>query len=83
MFSIYVDPKRIDPEHVFDADVSRYIAYFKSAKPVKGVNEVLVPGEPERAVRAERTANGVPLSDETWGAICGAAKSVGASVPKV
>ncbi len=83
MFSIYVDPKRIDPEHVFDADVGRYIAYFKSAKPVKGVKEVLVPGEPERAMRAERMKNGAPLSDETWGAICGAAKRVGASAPKV
>ena len=82
MFSIYVDPKRIDPEHVFDADVARYIAYFKSAKPVDGVSEVLVPGEPERAMRAERTKNGVPLSDETWGAINAAAKRVGASVPK-
>jgi hydroxycarboxylate dehydrogenase B len=81
MFSIYVDPKRIDPQHVFDADVASYIGYFKSAKPVKGVSEVLVPGEPERAMRAERTKNGVPLSDETWGAIKGAARKVGASVP--
>ena len=83
MFSIYVDPKRIDPQHVFDADVSSYIAYFKSAKPVKGLKEALVPGEPERAMRAERMKNGVPLSDETWGAICGAAKRVGASAPKI
>ena len=82
MFSIYVDPRRIDPEHVFDADVARYIAYFKSAKPAQGVREVLVPGEPERAMRAERTANGVPLSNETWEAIKGAARSVGADVPK-
>ncbi len=81
MFSIYVDPRRIDPDHVFDADVSRYISYFKSAKPAKGVKEVLVPGEPERAMRAERTANGVPLSNETWEAIKATARNVGASVP--
>ncbi|MDE2363516.1 MAG: malate/lactate/ureidoglycolate dehydrogenase [Hyphomicrobiales bacterium] len=83
MFSIYVDPRRIDPEHVFDADVARYIAYFKSAKPVKGVTEVLVPGESERRMRADRTQNGVPLSDETWEAIKGAARNVGASVPAI
>ena len=83
MFSIYVDPKRIDPEHLFDQDVSRYIAYFKSAKPAKGVSEVLVPGEPERASRADRTKNGVPLSNETWEAIKTCARSVGAGVPAI
>jgi hydroxycarboxylate dehydrogenase B len=83
MFSIYLDPKRIDPGHVFDADVARYIAFFKSAKPVSGVSEVLVPGEPERAMRAERTNNGVPLSDETWNSIVSTAKAEGAGVPKL
>ncbi len=78
MFSIYVDPKRVDPEHVFDADVTRYIAYFKSAKPARGVDEVLVPGEPERRTRAERMKNGVPLTDVTWNSILAKAREVGA-----
>ena len=39
--------------------------------------EVLVPGEPEVRVRAERTANGVPLPDDTWAAIVETARSVG------
>ena len=81
MFSIYVDPKRVDPEHVFDADVTRYIAYFKSAEPAKGVDEVLTPGEPERRMRDERTRNGVPLTEATWNSICAKAREVGASVP--
>ncbi len=80
MFSIYVDPKRVDPQHVFDADVSRYIAYFKSAKPAKGVDEVLIPGEPERRTRAERTANGVPLTDATWNSILAKAQEVGVAI---
>ena len=63
MFSIYVDPRRVDPAHVFDADVSAYIDFFKSAKPAKGATEVLAPGEPERRMRAERTQNGVPLTE--------------------
>ena len=83
MFSIYVDPKRVDPELVFDADVTRYIAYFKSAEPAKGVDEVLVPGEPERRMRAERTTNGVPLTEATWNSICAKAREVGASVPAI
>ena len=81
IFSIYVDPRRVDPEHVFDADVTRYIAYFKSAKPAKGVDEVLVPGEPERRTRAERLKNGVPLTEATWNSILAKAREVGAPTP--
>jgi len=81
MFSIYVDPRRVDPAHVFDADVTRYIAYFKSAKPAKGVDEVLVPGEPERRTRAERLKNGVPLTEATWNSILAKAREVGAPKP--
>jgi hypothetical protein len=30
---------------------------------------VLIPGEPEAKIRADRTKNGVPLPDDTWAAI--------------
>ncbi|MFV0281391.1 MAG: malate/lactate/ureidoglycolate dehydrogenase [Rhodoblastus sp.] len=81
MFSIYVDPARVDPAHVFDADVTAYVDFFKSAKPAKGVEDVLVPGEPERRMRAERTKNGVPLTRATWNSICAKAREVGAPTP--
>ena len=49
MLSFYVDPAVIDPEGLFPADVARYVAYFKSAKPITPGGEVLTPGEPENA----------------------------------
>jgi uncharacterized oxidoreductase len=76
MFSFYLDPARIDVSHVFDADMTRYVNWFRSAKPIPG-EAVLTPGEPERASRAERMANGVPLPDEAWEAILASARSVG------
>lgn len=77
MFSIYVDPNRIDPAHVFDAEVSRYIDFFKSSKTVAGTDAILIPGDPEMKTRAERTQNGVPLPDDTWAAIVATAREVG------
>jgi len=77
MLSFYVNPAVIDPEGVFPADVSRYVAYFKSAKPVMPGGEVLTPGEPEHRTRQERLADGIPLPDETWAAIVAAAREVG------
>ena len=78
MFSIYVDPQRIDPEHVFDADMARYLKWFAQAKPIPG-QSVLTPGEPERQARAQRLAAGVPLPEEVWDAIQATASAVGAS----
>jgi uncharacterized oxidoreductase len=79
MFAIYVDPKRIDPANFFDGEVTRYIDYFKDTKPAAGVERVLIPGDKEAATRAERTANGVPLPDETWSAIVQTARECGVS----
>ena len=76
MFSFYVDPARIDPAHLFDGDVGRYLAWFKTAKTMPD-REILTPGEPERASRAKRTAEGVPLPPETWDSIAASARGVG------
>ena len=77
MLSFYVDPKRIDPDGFFPEDVARYTKHVKSARPVTPGTEVLVPGEPEQRMRAERGKNGLPLPDDTWAAIVAAAKMVG------
>ena len=79
MFSVYVDPRRIDPDNFFDGEISRYVAYFKDTRPVAGTDEVLIPGEPEARKRAERSQNGVPLPDDTWAAIVSTAREVGVS----
>jgi hydroxycarboxylate dehydrogenase B len=76
MFSLYLDPEQIEPGHVFDADMARYLDWLREAKPVPG-ETVMTPGEPERAARAKRAKSGVPLSDETWASIVKAARSVG------
>jgi uncharacterized oxidoreductase len=48
----------------------------KSARPQVGVAEVLVPGEPERARRADREKNGVPIDATTWQQLIEVARKV-------
>jgi hydroxycarboxylate dehydrogenase B len=79
MFAIYVDPKLVDPANFFDGEIARYISYFKDTKPAVGTDAVLIPGEPEARMRAERSQNGVPLPDDTWAAIVNTARDVGVS----
>jgi uncharacterized oxidoreductase len=76
MFSLYLDPVRVDPSHLFDGDVARYLDWFKQAKAIPG-HTILTPGEPERSTRAKRMTEGVPLTQETWNSIAAAAIGVG------
>jgi len=77
MFSLYVDPARIDAEGLFPEEVIRYVAYVKSAKSAPPDTETLVPGEPEERTGRERLAEGIPLAPETWKSLLEAARSVG------
>ena len=79
MFSLYVDPARIDPEHIFPPEAVRYVDHVKSARPSEPGGEVLVPGEPEEKSRAKRLKHGIPLPDDTWTSIMTTARSVGVS----
>jgi uncharacterized oxidoreductase len=77
MFSFYVDPERIDPEHLLPAELSRFFAYVKSARPIDANEPVLLPGEPEARRRAERLSSGIPLTSETCDALRATGRSVG------
>jgi uncharacterized oxidoreductase len=76
MFSLYVDPKQVEPTHLFNADMTRYLDWFRQASTLPG-EAVLTPGEPERIARAQRGEHGVPLPSEAWASIVAAARSVG------
>jgi hydroxycarboxylate dehydrogenase B len=77
MLSLYVDPKQLDPEDLFPADVKHYVAFFKSARPIEAGSEVLVPGEPEIRARKKRLLEGIPLPDDTWARLVAAARDTG------
>ena len=77
MLSIYIKPGQFTDQNQFVQDALSYVEYFKSAKPVKDVDEVLVPGEPEQRKRADRLANGIEISDDGWQAIVDTARQSG------
>jgi hydroxycarboxylate dehydrogenase B len=79
MLALYIDPRVVDPANFFDGEIARYIAFIRETKPVAGVEQVLIPGDPERKTRAERAKNGIPLPDDTWAAIVNTAREVGVS----
>lgn len=57
---------RIDafrPADEFKSHLDKWIRRFRSAKPIKGQDSVLIPGDPERETEKHRRMNGIPLFD--------------------
>jgi uncharacterized oxidoreductase len=77
MLSIYIAPNVYDAEGAVAREVSRFVAWVKASPPLNPDAPVLLPGEVERATRAERTAHGVPIDDKTHADLLAAAASVG------
>ncbi len=45
----------------FKKDMDQWLRRFRQAKPGKGFEKVLVPGDPERVMEADREKSGIPL----------------------
>src|SRR5215212_2387202 len=57
MLAFYVDPKVVDTSNYFDGEIARYTDFIRATRPIAGVDAVLIPGDPERKMRAERIKN--------------------------
>jgi uncharacterized oxidoreductase len=76
MLTILIDPAGV-AGGAFAADVARLRTWVKASPPIAAGGEVLLPGEIERRVRAEREREGIPLDDATRAQIASAAAEVG------
>jgi hydroxycarboxylate dehydrogenase B len=77
MFSVIVDPAALGDRAAFEKEALAFIEWVKASPPRAGFGPVCVAGEPERASRARRTADGVPVDATTWRETLGAARKLG------
>ena len=59
-----IDPALWVSRSEFEDGVEELVAQLKAAPRAEGVNEILLPGEPEQRTEAARLAGGIPVSDE-------------------
>ena len=69
MLSILIDPSQLPVRDTFAGEVARYIEWVTSSRPVSPGGQVLVPGQLETRVSAERSEHGIELDETTWGQI--------------
>lgn len=72
-----LDVERFLPLLRFHAEVAELVAFVRSAPLMAGAKEILIPGEPEARMEAERRQRGIPVEEETWRQIGACAAEVG------
>ena len=81
VFMQLVDPAAIGGAGHFHAEVEQLTQFIKGCPRVEGVQEILLPGDPERRTLAERTASGVPLDDGNWAELLKLADKLSVKAP--
>jgi hydroxycarboxylate dehydrogenase B len=76
LLSVILDPVAFDAPTA-PAQAEAFLDWVRASPCAEGTERVLVPGEPEQAYRAERSAHGVPLDRETWRQVRAAALAAG------
>ena len=77
MPSFYLRPDAFGDRASFDAEVTRFIDWVKTAERVDPDREILLPGEIEERTRATRIAAGLEIDAATWDAVAATARSLG------
>ena len=72
-----VNVTAFQPLEDFQAKVAEFRRKIKATPRAPGVDEILIPGEPEWRSKQARERDGIPLPDRTWESIGEAAASVG------
>jgi len=65
MFSVIIDPAAFDDAKAVETRTEQFYDFIKSRPAAKGVDKVLMPGEPEKISQQERQRNGIPVDNVT------------------
>jgi LDH2 family malate/lactate/ureidoglycolate dehydrogenase len=80
-FFLAIDVARIMPLEDFEERMRGLVGLVKSAAPALGYDEVLVAGEPEWRMEAERLREGIPVGEGLWEALTMWAGKLGVAAP--
>jgi uncharacterized oxidoreductase len=66
VFLLLASPEHFGGAEHYRREVTQLADYVRSCPRTSGVDEILLPGDPERRCRKERLAAGIPLDEENW-----------------
>jgi uncharacterized oxidoreductase len=81
MLTLAFDPARLGTAASLGPEVATLAQWARSARPLAGSDGVLLPGEPERRVAAQREREGIPIARRTLDSLAACAASLGVPPP--
>lgn len=80
-FFMVLNPEFFGGQEHLRNEVAQLEAYVRSVPLIEGVKEVVLPGDPERRMLAERTTRGITLDEGNWKALVDLAQQLGVEPP--
>jgi len=81
VFAIVVDPRHVGGAEHVAREVLDLVKFVRGCPKADGVNEILLPGDPERKTAAVRQSTGIPLDDGNWAALAKLAETLKVPLP--
>lgn len=81
VFLLLISPVQFGGAGHFESEVSQLADYVRSCPRTEGCREIILPGDPERRLAAERARDGIFLDDENWRALLKLAEQLKVHVP--
>jgi uncharacterized oxidoreductase len=82
VFMLLLNPAGLGGADHFAREVEQLTRFVYSCPTVDPAQEILLPGDPERQLMAERLRTGIPLDEGNWQALVELATRLRAAVPK-
>ena len=77
MMTILIDPARLGTQASFEQEALAFVDWVQGGPVAPGYRSVQIAGDPERAARAKRAAEGIKIDTQTWAEIVEAGLKVG------
>ncbi len=81
MLTILIDPAKLGTQAAFEQEAVAFVDWLQAGPVAPDFDAVQIAGDPERAYRAQRQAEGIAVDAQTWQEIVAAGRKVGVNVP--
>ena len=82
VFMLLLDPAHLGGAACFAAEVSALVEFIRNCPRIEGIDEILLPGDPERRTLQRNTQEGITFDEGNWGKLASLAKELGVALPR-
>lgn len=81
MLTILIAPARLGTQAAFEEEALAFVDWLQAGPVAPGFDAVQIAGDPERASRLQREAEGITVDGQTWQEMVAAGQKLGVSLP--